>query len=128
MSDTVVRRFIETAKRHPNRVALRFKQGQRWLELSWSEYYGLVSSLAAGLQASGIRKGDRVAVLAGTRLEWAALDLAILGLGAVTVPIYSSSTVEDIGFILHDSKAKFFFIENSSMLRKLESIFKAEVH
>lgn len=135
MSDNVVRRFLETTKRHPSKVAVRFSQGlkqnvrqnrrdshqaENWLSLNWDEYRRLVESLAAGLQAIGVRKGDRIAILCNTRVEWAALDLAILGLGAVTVPIYPSSTAEDVSFILHDCQAKVFFVESSDVLRRLK--------
>ncbi len=122
MSDTVIRRFLETTKRHPTKTAVRFCQSTgrnaTWLSLNWTEYRRLVESLAAGMQSIGVRKGDRVAILANTRLEWAALDLAILGLGAVTVPIYPSSTAEDVSFILHDSQIKIFFVENTEVLQR----------
>lgn len=131
MADTIVRRFIDTAKRHPNKTAVRFPQATssrtiNWLELNWTEYRQLVDSLAAGLQAHGVHKGDKVAILANTRLEWAALDLAILGLGAISVPIYPSSTQEDVSFILHDSQAKIFFVEDLAVLRKLTSVFSRD--
>lgn len=136
MSDTVVRRFLETTKRHPTKTAVRFcqrlktrgnKHGDTWLELNWTEYRRLVESLAAGLQSIGVRKGDRVAILANTRLEWAALDLAILGLGAITVPVYPSSTADDVAFILQDSQIKIFFVEDASVLKKLEKNWATSV-
>lgn len=143
MSDTVARRFIETAKRHPHKVAVRFSQAMAsnrassrskksdphgtWLSLNWEEYAQLVESLGAGLQSIGVRKGDRIAILSNTRLEWAALDLAILGLGAVTVPIYPSSTADDVCFILHDANVKVFFVESADVLRKLEKTWKGDL-
>lgn len=131
MADTITRRFLETAKRHPAKTAVRFPQSRsarntNWLELNWADYRKLVDSLAAGLQACGVRKGDRVAILANTRLEWAALDLAILGLGAVTVPIYPSSTLDDIAFILHDSQSKLLFVEDLSVFKKIHSVLGRE--
>lgn len=143
MSDTVAHRFIETAKRHPQKVAVRFSQAMAsnraaggrskrdsaqstWLSLNWEEYSKLVESLAAGLQSIGVRKGDRIAILSNTRLEWAALDLAILGLGAVTVPIYPSSTAEEVCFILHDAQAKVFFVESRDVLQKLQKAWQAD--
>lgn len=128
MADTVVRRFLETAKRNPTRTAVRFKQGSGWLDLSWSEYLKLVASLTAGLQVSGLRKGDRIAILSNTRLEWAALDLAALSLGAIAVPIYPSSTVDDVRYILQDSQAKFFFVENEMTLLKCNPILRELAH
>ncbi|CAN5453538.1 long-chain fatty acid--CoA ligase [soil metagenome] len=143
MSDTVARRFIETAKRHPHKVAVRFSQAMAsnrasgrskksdphgtWLSLNWEEYAQLVESLGAGLQSIGVRKGDRIAILSNTRLEWAALDLAILGLGAVTVPIYPSSTADDVCFILHDANVKVFFVESADVLRKLEKAWRGDL-
>jgi long-chain acyl-CoA synthetase len=131
MGDIIVRRFLETVKHHANKTAVRFPQTvssrqTNWLELSWAEYRKLVESLAAGLQTSGIRKGDRVAILANTRLEWAALDLAILGLGAITVPIYPSSTADDVAFILHDSQVKLLFVENLDLLKRLHTVLGRE--
>lgn len=128
MSDNVARRFLETAKRHPQKVAVRFCQANRgtWLSLNWEEYSQLVQSLAAGLQAIGVRKGDRIAILSNTRLEWAALDLAIMGLGAVTVPIYPSSTAEEVCFILHDASIKVFFVESGEVVRKLQKNWQAD--
>lgn len=131
MGDIIVRRFLETVKHHPNKTAVRFPQTlssrqTNWLELSWVDYRKLVESLAAGLQASGVRKGDRVAILANTRLEWAALDLAILGLGAITVPIYPSSTSDDVAFILHDSHAKLLFVENLDVFKKMHEVLGRE--
>ena len=135
MSDTVVRRFLETSKRNPSKVAVRFSPSlkhvgrqkrettENWLSMNWDEYRHLVESLAAGLQSIGAHKGDRIAILSNTRLEWAALDLATLGLGAVTVPLYPSSTPEDIAFILHDSHAKIFVVESEDFLRKLQPLW-----
>lgn len=102
-----------------------FKRGGRWNELDWAAYRTFVESIAAGLQTLGVRKGDAVAIFSNTRLEWAATDLATLGLGAVTVPIYQSSTPEDITFILQDSKAKVLICETPAMARRLKDIVKS---
>ncbi|MDX9732149.1 MAG: AMP-binding protein, partial [Bdellovibrionales bacterium] len=129
MAETVLHHFFETARRHPEKTAVRFcrklvGQGNlpsdNWLSLTWGQYKQLVESLAAGLQTGGVRKGGRVAILSSTRLEWAALDLAILGLGAVTVPIYPSSTPEDVAFILQDSQARTFIVENEDTFLKIK--------
>lgn len=124
MSDTVCHKFLETATKHSSRTAVMFNRGGRWTELDWSGYRLAVETIAAGLQILGIRKGDRVAMLSNTRLEWAAADLAILGLGAITVPIYQSSTSEDISFILTDSQAKVLICESPGVLKKLQPILR----
>ena len=124
MSNTICHKFLDTSKKQPTKTAVMFKRGGRWNELDWTGYRAYVESIAAGLQTFGVRKGDRVAIISNTRLEWAATDLAILGLGAITVPIYQSSTSEDITFILNDSKSKILICESASVFRKLSPIVK----
>lgn len=98
------------------------KRGERWNELDWSAYRVYVETIAAGLQTLGVRKGDRIAILANTRLEWAAADLAILGLGAITIPIYYNSTPDDLEFILTNSKTKILIGETTAQLEKLKPL------
>ena len=128
MSETICHKFLETARKHAERTAIMYKRGDRWNELDWQSYLSIVESIAAGLQTLGVRKGDKVAILSNTRYEWAAMDLAILGLGAVTVPIYQSSTIEDVTFILADSEAKIFVCENTAMLKRLGGALKNLSH
>lgn len=124
MSETICHKFLETAKKHSERIAIMSKRGGRWNELTWHGYHELVATIAAGLQTLGLRKGEKVAILANTRLEWAATDLAVLGLGAVTVPIYQSSTTEEVAFILDDSQASILICESPVVLRKIRDIVK----
>lgn len=124
MASTVCHKFLETSTKYASRLAVMYKRGGRWNELDWSSYRTLVESIAAGLQTLGVRKGDRVAILSNTRLEWAATDLAILGLGAITVPIYQNSTDEDLSFILQNSKSKILICESPSQFRKLTSVLE----
>ena len=126
MADTVCHRFLDTAKKQATRTAVMYKRGGRWNELTWTDYRRLVLSIAAGLQTLGVRKGDKVAIFSNTRLEWAASDLAILGLGAVTVPVYQSSTPEDISFIFADSEVKVLICETPAYARRLRDIIKAQ--
>lgn len=124
MSETVCHKFLDTSKKHASKTAVMFKRGGRWSEMTWQGYRETVESIAAGLQVLGVRKGDRVAIFSNTRFEWAATDFAILGLGAVTVPIYQSSTPEDIAFILSDSGAKILICETPASLRKIRDLLK----
>lgn len=118
MSETVCHKFLETSAKHSEKRAVMFNRGGRWNELDWKSYRSLVESIAAGLQILGVRKGDRVAIFSNTRLEWAAADLAILGLGAVTVPIYQNNTTDDVAFILNDSQPRVLICESSVGYRK----------
>jgi long-chain acyl-CoA synthetase len=125
MSDTICYKLLETVKKNSDRIAVMYKPSDRWLELSWSGYFDVIQSIAAGLQTMGVRKGDRVAILSNSRFEWAATDLAILGLGAVTVPIYQSSTPEDIEYILNDSTARILICESVSSARRVREMSKS---
>lgn len=124
MADTVCHKFLETTTKHAEKRAVMFNRGGRWNELDWKSYRAAVETIAAGLQVLGIRKGDRVAILSNTRLEWAASDLAILGLGAVTVPIYQNSTHEDISYILNDSQARVLICESTKAAIKIRAVIE----
>lgn len=98
-----------------------FKQG-RWCTLTWQQVSDQVQNLSENLHQLGIQMGDAVAILAKTRHEWTLADLAILGVGGVVVPIYESSTSEQIEFILDDSGAKLLFVENQKLFERFLKI------
>lgn len=124
MSDTICQKFLETSRKQASRTAIMFKRGGRWHELSWQGYREVVESVAAGLQTLGVRRGDSVAIFSHTRFEWAVTDLAVLGLGGVVIPIYQSSTPDDIAYILKDSGAKILICESSAYLKKLHDVLE----
>lgn len=105
-------------------TAIRFKRHRDWLSLSWQDYYRTCEAAGIGLAALGVKRGDRVAVLSNTRWEWGILDFAILGLGAVTIPIYQSNRPEEIEFILQNSEPRVLIVEDPNQLRKWEGIAK----
>ena len=78
--------------------------------------------MAAGLASLGIKRGDRVIILSNSRYQWAIADLAILGMGCVTVPIYQSATAEDVAFICQNSEAVAAFIEDDGQFKKIKNI------
>ena len=81
-----------------------------------------IRSAALGLIAEGVKPGDRVAVLSATRYEWPILDFAILAVGAVTVPIYETSSAEQVKFVLADSGAVLIFAETDAHADKIEHL------
>lgn len=103
---------------------LQYKESREWKKLTWNEYFNRIQQLSHGLQSLGIQSGDRVAIMSNSRFEWACLDLALLGMGAVVVPIYQNSTAEDLQFILNDSKARILVCENRSPLKIWHSVEK----
>ncbi|WP_433441723.1 AMP-dependent synthetase/ligase [Nonomuraea sp. CA-141351] len=107
LSDTVFRR----AEQEPGTVVMRRKTGGGWPVVTASEFRDQVVEVAKGLIAAGISHGDRVALMSRTRYEWTLVDYAIWTVGAVTVPIYETSSVEQVRWILSDSEAKAAFVE-----------------
>ena len=125
MKPTPITHHFLAARERPNSwTAIRFKRHKSWISLNWKEYYQRAEALAHALASAGIKTGDRVAILANTRMEWAALDFAILGLGAVTVPIYQSNRPEEIEYVLKNSEARAIFLEDASQVRKWEGMGK----
>jgi long-chain acyl-CoA synthetase len=108
LADVVRRRAAE----QPDAVALRRKnRGGAWEDVTTAQFRDEVYALAAGLIAAGIGAGDRVAIMSHTRYEWTLIDYAIWAAGAVSVPIYETSSAEQAEWILSDSAARAVFAE-----------------
>jgi long-chain acyl-CoA synthetase len=99
--------LLEPLLRHaevtPRRAMFAVRDGDRFVDVTAQEVVERVRALAAGLIAIGVQPGDRVALMCHTRLEWAHADYAIQAAGAVTVPIYDTSSAEQIAWIVSDS-------------------------
>ncbi|MGH9943899.1 MAG: AMP-dependent synthetase/ligase [Pyrinomonadaceae bacterium] len=102
---------------HGKPDALNHKRGGEWQHIAAEEVVRRVRAVALGLAALGIRQGDRVALLSENRPEWTIVDLAILSLGAVNVPIYTTQAVEQVRYILEDSRARVLFVSNKRVYR-----------
>ena len=103
-------------------VAWRSKQDGRWRERTYAEVAELVLDLASGFVHAGLEAGDRVCVLANTSPEWTAVELAVLAAGGIVVPIYPSSTAEEIAWVAGDSGASIVVAENAEQCAKVESV------
>ncbi len=90
-----------------------------WVDVTATEFHDEVRAVAKGLVAAGVEVGDRVALLSKTRYEWTLFDYAIWFAGAVTVPIYETSSAEQIGWILQDSGARAVVAEGSDHLARV---------
>jgi long-chain acyl-CoA synthetase len=93
--------------------------GEGWVDVTAAEFHDEVRAVAKGLIAAGVEAGDRVALLSKTRYEWTLLDYAIWFAGAVTVPIYETSSAEQIGWILADSGARAVVAEGPDHLARV---------
>ena len=90
--------------------AMLSKQAGKWTPISSFGFYGAVAGVARALQAWGIGKGDRVAILSENRAEWAVADFATLSLGGVVVPIYCTLTADQTAQLLNDAGVSVIFV------------------
>ena len=104
--DRVTDDVFTNEEKWPDEVGLKRKVNGTWTPVTWREFAGQVRGVAAGLIAAGIQPGDRVALMSATRFEWTLVDYAILTAGAVTVPVYPTSSLEQVKWILGDSGAR----------------------
>ena len=117
LTDDVVRNASEA----PDAVQFSRPDGDGgWYDVTCAAFLEEVSSVARGLMASGIAAGDRVALLCRTRYEWTLLDYAIWFAGAATVPIYETSSAEQVQWILSDSGARAIVVEDDTHRAKVE--------
>jgi long-chain acyl-CoA synthetase len=114
--------FFAATERSLDRAML-YRESGKWLPISSSDLRRNVAGTARALQEWGIRKGDRVAILSENRPEWSTADFAILLLGAVTVPVYSTLTPEQTAYTLSDSGARVVFVSTEHQLHKIQTIF-----
>ena len=106
--------ILAMPSRDPQRPALQTKIKGEWRNTSWPEYYQQIESIGAGLLSLGAKASDRIAIMSNTREEWCVADFAILGIKAITVPIYQNNTPEDVEFVLNNCEAKFLIIEGKA--------------
>lgn len=118
----VVAMFRDRCARFGDAPHWRIRQPDgAWASMSWRGSQEVVNAVIAGLSALGVRPGTRVGVLSETRWEWLAADWAILGLGAVTVPLYASLTADTIAYMLNNSQVEYVFVQNAEQYQKIAS-------
>ena len=119
MAETLIGLFLETVQtyRKPDQFMRRGAAG--WESISAERALADVEALALGLRSLGVAKGDRVALLSENRYEWPVSDLATLGLGAVTVPIYPTLTASQIRFMVENAEAKVAVVSSAEQLEKM---------
>jgi long-chain acyl-CoA synthetase len=115
LTDDVVKNAAES----PESVAFARRRDGSWEDVTASEFLDEVRAVAKGLVAAGIQVGDRVAIISKTRYEWTLVDYAIWFAGAVTVPVYETSSVDQIEWILGDSGAVAVVAESEAHLERI---------
>lgn len=104
-----------TAAEFPDRVLISRRQGQSWVDLTSQQFLDHVNSVARGLVAAGLEPEDRVVLMAKTRYEWALLDLAILSTGAIVVPVYETSSANQLAWIMENSRVTWALTESDAL-------------
>lgn len=118
--DSIVSSVYVHERDDPGHVIFQRLVDGNWVDVTSGQAAEQIRSAARGLIAQGIQPGDRVAVLSATRYEWPILDFAILSVGAVTVPIYETSSAEQVHFVLADSGAVAAIAETDAHAARIE--------
>src|SRR3954464_126271 len=111
--------FRARASQDARRTAALRKNNGAWTPLTWGELSTQAEEVASGLVAVGVLSGDKVSIVSSTRVEWSVADFGIATAGAVSVPIYHSSTADEIPYIPDNSGATAVFVEDDKQLAKL---------
>ena len=123
MSDTVSQRLLRVVETHRDAVAVLSKDAEDTFQpTGFQALLSEIATVAAGLAAHGVARGDHVGLICDTRKEWLLIDQALLGLGAVDVPRGSDSTADEVAYILGHADCKTSCVENASQLAKLAGI------
>jgi len=110
--------FRETVQKQGDRVAMRKKEYGLWHDISWNEYFKLVTYVGSALISMGLEKGDCASIIGDNSPEWVIIDMAIQCAGGVAVGVYATNAWEQVEYVIENSESKFFFVENEEQLDK----------
>ncbi|QEU90461.1 long-chain fatty acid--CoA ligase [Streptomyces kanamyceticus] len=113
---------FDHASEDPTRIALGRKTDGRWRDVTSGEFRDEVLALAKGLIAQGVRFGDRVAIMSRTRYEWTLFDFALWAIGAQVVPVYPTSSAEQVFWMLHDAQVSAAMVEHEDHAMTIGSV------
>lgn len=105
-----------------DRPLMKYKSGGQFVGISYSQFGEETESFALGLATLGIKRGDKIAIISENRPEWVYADMAVLGLGAIDVPLYPSLTADSVEFILNNSESVGIIVSNKFQLNKILKI------
>jgi long-chain acyl-CoA synthetase len=124
VENTINHVFRNRADKYRERLAVEKRKNGTWEQATWNKYYNNARVTGLALHSLGLRKGDRVSLLADNCLEWLYTDMGVLGAGGCVVPIYPTLTDDEVEFIVNHSESKFLFVENAMQLKK--ALYAAE--
>ncbi|HET6999046.1 MAG TPA: long-chain fatty acid--CoA ligase [Solirubrobacterales bacterium] len=121
-SKTLADLLPRSAQVYGDAPAVRYKDGEGWVDRSFNEVVEIVRPLALGLAELGVAKGDRVSILGNTRPEWTYFDFAALSIGATVVPIYQTNSPEECRYVLENSDSKVVIVEDDEQMEKIRKV------
>ena len=121
--NTVPKFFWYQVENHSDDISTWQKEKGMWESITWEEYGDFVKDIANALLDAEIQRADKVSIISLTRFEWVVVDLAIMSIGAITVPVYPSNTEEQVHYIVDHSQSKFVFAEDQEQLDKMMKIW-----
>ncbi len=119
---TLAAAFDQQVRTHGDRVFLKDKRDKAWREHSWNVVAGAAGRLRAGLARMGVGPGDRVAIVSDNCPQWVIVDQAVLGLGAVVVPAFTTSAADETRHVLSDSGAKLVAVNGPAMVKRAREL------
>lgn len=119
---TLAELFYRALEKHPRANALNYKKDDCWHPISTAEMIARAENIALGLYALGVRRGDRIALLAANSPEWTLTDAGCQLAGAIDVPVYTTLAASAVEYILKDSGAKIFFLQNREIYENLREV------
>ncbi len=124
MTDTLPQMFLHLTKSYPKPDIMLSKKEGRYVSISTEEFRNRVIRLALGLHELGVSHGDKVILLADNGPEWTITDYAVLSLGGITVPVYTSLVPEQVKYIINDSDAKVVIVSGPALWEKVAAVKK----
>lgn len=119
---TLPRLLLDNSRKRPGRTALREKSFGIWQPFSYAQYWTITAEFAAGMKTLGLGRGDIIVIIGDNRPEWLWAQLAIQGLGGVSLGLYQDSPGEEIGYVFELSKARLVVAEDQEQVDKILSI------
>ena len=119
--------FFKNSELYENKPLFGFKINSNWEHLSWKDTKDLVLNISSALHEIGVKKNDKISIIADNSYKWCAVDLATISLGAITVPGYTTSNEEEISYLLSHSETSIVFVNGkllSLILKILPSLNK----
>ncbi|HEX6981273.1 MAG TPA: long-chain fatty acid--CoA ligase [Balneolaceae bacterium] len=122
---TIISEIDNGLRKHDKEVLIATKRKGKWVETGKKEFQEKVRNFALGLYELGLRKGDRISLHSENNTEWVICDQAILSIGAVNVPIYTTQPADQIKFILENSAARVHIVSNDELFVETKQLMKS---